>query len=120
MNDNIFFILTTKIKEGELDNLRSLITEMTDSTKVNEPGTINYEWFISADEKFCHSYERFEHSEATLIHQKNFMKNFAKRYMACLEIKSFAVYGNPSEEIINMLTPLGVVFMKPAGGFLKQ
>ncbi len=119
MNENIFWILTSKIKEGEIENLKTLITEMTDFVKANEPGAVNYEWFISSDDKFCHINERYENSEATVLHLKNFTKNYAQRFMGCLDIKSFTVYGNPSEEVVNMMSPLGVVFMKPAGGFIR-
>lgn len=119
MNENIFWVLITKIKEGETGNLKALISEMTESTKVNEPGAINFEWFISSDEKFCHLYERYENSAATVTHLRNFTKNYAKRFMECLEVKSFMVYGKPSEEVIKMMSPLGVVFMEPAGGFIK-
>lgn len=119
MNENIFWILTAKIKEGQTEDLKKLIVEMTDYTKANESGTLNFEWFISSDEKFCHIYEKYEHSEATVNHLKNFSANFAPKFMNCLEIKSFTVYGKPSEEVIKMMTPLGVKFMEPAGGFIR-
>ncbi|MCB0728879.1 MAG: antibiotic biosynthesis monooxygenase [Ignavibacteria bacterium] len=119
MNENIFWVVTAKVKEGEIGNLKALISEMTESTKANEPGAINYEWFISSDEKFCHVYERYTNSETTVSHLKNFNKNYAKRFIGCLDVKSYTVYGKPSEEVVNMLSPLGVVFMEPAGGFIR-
>lgn len=119
MSSNIFWVLVTKIKEGELENLRILMSELTESTKANEPEAINYEWFISADEKFCHLFENYTDSSATIVHLKSFFKNYGMRFMSALEIKSFTVYGNPSDELKEMLNPLGVVYMLPFGGFSR-
>lgn len=119
MNDNIFWVLTTKIREGELDNLRVLMNELTEATKNNEPEAMNYEWFISSDEKYCHLFEKYSNSASTIIHLKSFFKNFGKRFMSILEIKSFTVYGNPSDELKEIMDPLGVVYMMPFGGFSR-
>lgn len=119
MSENIFWVLVTKVKEGELDNLRTLMSELSESTKANEPEAINYEWFISADEKYCHLFEKYSNSSATIDHMKSFFKNFGKRFMSILEIKSFTVYGNPSDELRAILDPLGVVYMVPFGGFSR-
>lgn len=66
MSDAVHWLLALNIKEGELDNFKALVKEMVDATKANEPGTLNYEWFVSDDEKTCHIYERYADSAATM------------------------------------------------------
>ena len=119
MKENIFWVTTAKIKDGELDNLKALMKEMTESTNTNEPGTVNYEWFMDADQKYCHLIENFTDSEAAISHLKSFFKEFGKKFMSALEIKSFTVYGDPSGELIKMLTPMGAVIMNLSEGFRR-
>lgn len=117
MNENIFWIVATKVKEGELENLKALKDEMTEYTKTNEPGALKYEWFISSDEKYCHLFENYSDSSAAVTHMKSFGKNYAGRFMSILEVKNFTVYGEPSVELTKILNPLGVVIMNSSGGF---
>ncbi|MEO8666679.1 MAG: antibiotic biosynthesis monooxygenase [Ignavibacteria bacterium] len=119
MIEDIFWITAAKVKEGQFVNLKTLMNEMVASAKANEPGTLNYEWFISDDGKYCHLYEHFKDSESAQNHMNSFVKNFAKRFMEALEIKNFNVYGSPSEELAKILVPSGAVLMKPLGGFKK-
>ncbi len=85
MNDAVHLLLALNIKEGELDNFKALVKEMVDATQANEPGTLNYEWFLSDDEKTCHLYERYADSAATMTHLASFGQNFAVRIMAAVE-----------------------------------
>lgn len=117
MNDNIFWILSSKVKEGETGNLKSLMNEMISDTKEKNPGTMFYEWFISQDDKYCHLFERYKDSESALFQLKSFGKNFSKKFMQLLEIKSFTVYGNPDPELTNALIPLGAAIMPFVDGF---
>lgn len=119
MGNHVYWLLDLKIKEGELENFRTLMKEMVEATKANEPGTLNYEWTISSDNTSIHLYERYADSAATMKHLGSFMKNFAGRFMACVEPKSFVVYGQPSEEVKGALRQMGAVFMNPFGGFAR-
>jgi len=117
MSDTVAWMLELAIKPGELDNMKALMNEMVEATQTNEPGTLNYEWFISEDEKSCHIYERYADSAAAMIHIGNFGQHFAKRFMAVFEPTRRVVYGNPNEEVRKILSSRGGVFMGPLGGF---
>lgn len=119
MNENIFWVLDTEIGEGKMEDLILLMTEMSDHTKANEPGTLNYEWFTSSDNKRCALFERYADSAAALVHLSSFMKNFAKRFMEILTVKKFVVYGNPSDEFKDAVKSLGVIYYSPLGGFKR-
>jgi quinol monooxygenase YgiN len=117
MTENVYWLLETNVKDGELENVRTLMNEMIEHTITNEPGALAYEWSISDDGKYVTLYERYKDSEATLAHMDSFGKNFASRFMSMLEIKKFVVYGSPDEAASKTLTGIGARIMKPLGGF---
>lgn len=119
MTNDIYWVLEAEIKAGEVEHLRSLITEMVGATKTDEPGTLNYEWFISADESTCHIYERYANSAAVMRHLGNFGEKFAKRFMSILQPSRMMVYGEPTDEVIAALGRLNAEFMAPLGGFSR-
>lgn len=119
MNNNVYWILELAIKDGELDNFRSLMNEMVAATHANEPNTLNYEWTISEDGKICHIYERYVDSAATLIHMGTFGEKYAERFNTAVEATRFMAYGNPNSEVRDVLSGLGAVFMSPFGGFAR-
>ena len=119
MDNNISWILDLSVKEGKLDDLKTLTEEMVNATKTNEPDAIDYSWNISEDKKKVQIYEKYKDSDVTLLHLKNFMENFAERFMSTLDINSLVVYGNPGDELKNTLSGLGAVFMSHFGGFSR-
>ena len=119
MNDNVYWLLEVVIKPGEFDSFKALMNEMVESTQVNEPNTLNYEWAISEDSQKCHLYERYADSAATMTHLATFGEKFAERFMAAVEPTRFMVYGNPSNDVKEALSGFGAVFMTPFGGFAR-
>lgn len=119
MTKNIFWIFELTIKEGQLDNLKSLMSEMVESTEANEQGTMAYEWTVSEDNKKCHIHERYVDSEATLTHLATFSSQYAAKLMETGDATSFVVYGNPNDEVRKILDGFGAVYMLPIGGFIR-
>lgn len=119
MSSHIYWVLETVIREGKLDELKALMREMVDATKANEPGTLNYEWTISEDGARCTLFERYADSAAAMKHAAAFMKNFAGRFVGCLDVKKMTVHGNPSAELRQALGAQGAFFMQPFGGFSR-
>ncbi len=118
MTDTISFNLQVAIKEGQLESFRSLMEEMVASTQ-EEPGTLNYEWFLSPDEKTCHIYERYQDSPSILIHLSKLGLMFAPRLLACVDPVGLVVYGDPSAEVRALLDSFGPVYFSPFGGFVR-
>ncbi|TNE41341.1 MAG: antibiotic biosynthesis monooxygenase [Alphaproteobacteria bacterium] len=119
MSGHVYWILAVEIKPGEYDNFIDLMTEMVAATKADEPGALNYEWSVSADKKSCHIFERYADSDATLTHMKNFGTKFAKRFMGVLIPKSFTLYGDPTETVVNTISAMQPVVMERVGGFSR-
>jgi quinol monooxygenase YgiN len=119
MNDNIYWMLELAIRGDSQEPLKALLDEMVAATQADEPGTLNYEWFISADGKQCHIYERYADSAALMTHLGNFGSKFAKRFMSLLQPTRFVVYGNTDDQVKSGLAGLGPVYMAPLGGFTR-
>jgi len=119
MGTEVFWVLELNIINGKEDQLDSLISDMSAATKLNEPNTLYYEWFVDEAKKTCTIYERYTDSDALLIHMGNFGENFAERFMSIFEISTFTVFGTPSDDAIAALDTLGAKYMHFAGGFHK-
>ena len=117
--NHVYWLITASVNDGELKNLKALNAEMVKATKANEPGTLSYDWSISADGKTCFFFERYADSKAVMIHTKTFGEKFAERLMAMIEIKSFQVFGNPNDEVKEAIGPFGAKFHQSIGGFTK-
>ena len=118
-SEHVYWLITTNVKDGQLENLKKINTEMVTNTKSNEPRTLTYDWSISADGKTCYFFEYYANSEAVMIHTKTFGEKFADRLLGMIEIDSFEVFGNPDENVKNSLRPLGAQFHRTIGGFSR-
>ncbi len=119
MTSDVHWMLELNIKEGELQNIKTLMNEMVEATQENEPDTKNYEWFISDDGKSCHIYERYTDSAATMKHLGTFGERFAERFFAALEPTKFVIYGAPNEEVRQALAEASPLYMEQIGGFAR-
>ncbi len=119
MSEHVYWIIEAEVNDGKLQELKDLMVEMSQATKDDEPGALNYEWSLSADEKTCHIFERYTDSAATMVHMGNFGSKFAKRFMGVLKPFRCTLYGNPSEQVCKAMAPLGAVQMSSAAGFSR-
>ena len=119
MENSVSWILELEIKDGEFENFQSLMHEMVDAAKANEPNTLNYEWTISEDHKKCHIYERYVDSDATMIHLGTFDIKYGERFMDAVEVTRLVVYGNPNNEVRDALSGMGALYMSRFGGFAR-
>lgn len=119
MSDQVSWILELEIQQGREEDLRHLAAEMIETTKANEPGTLAYEWCISADGKQCHIFERYADSAAVLAHVAAFGEKYAGRFLEILRPVRFVVYGSPSPGVQDALADFQPVYMQPVGGFSR-
>lgn len=119
MTENVFWMLEVAINEGQLDDFKALMEEMVTATQADEPGALNYEWFINAEGSECHIYERYADNGATMVHLGNFGSKFAGRFMTCATPKRFMLYGPADEQVLGALGPMGAVHHTQIGGFAR-
>ncbi len=119
MNDHVVFVVEFSLKSGQLDRLKSLVQEIIADIRPDEPGTLNYEYFISADAETFLIVERYVDSAAALQHLGNFGVKFADRLSAMAEPKSFKVCGHLSDELSAAVSAAGALLLAPIGGFSR-
>lgn len=118
MADAVSWLLEVEVNEGRLEEFRTLMEEMVESTR-QEEGTLAYEWFIGDDDRTVHIYERYADSSAVLVHLGGFGEKWAGRFLGAVRPTRFSVYGDPSDEVRKGLSALGPVFLRPFGGFAR-
>lgn len=118
MSDHVFWIAKVAIRPGQMEAFKALMNDMVGATKANEPGALNYEWFIGEDGTTCHIYERYADSAAVMAHMATFA-TFGERWAATVEGIGMTTYGSPSEEVKALLTGPGGTLMAPLGGFVR-
>jgi quinol monooxygenase YgiN len=112
-------VFEVAIQPGQLDNFRAVVKEMVESTQANEPGTMNYEYFISDDGTYCNIYERYADSAAIMKHLGAIREKFSDRFFPTFETKRLTVYGNPDDEVRRTFSAMGAVFLRPSFGFAR-
>jgi quinol monooxygenase YgiN len=116
MEEHVSWVIELAVRPGQLESFRELMEEMVAGTRP-EPGSLNYEWYISDDDGTVHIFEKYASSEAMIAHVTGFMEKWAGRFMACVEPTRFTVYGDPSDAARELLAPFGGTYLAPWGGF---
>lgn len=117
MPEAIEWVLETDIKEGKMDDLKTLITDMTAPMQIDEPGTLHFEWFIDAKSEKCTTVERYEDNDAAMAHLAIFKERFVPRILDALAPFRLTVYGPASPELRAALEGFNAVHFEPFGGF---
>jgi quinol monooxygenase YgiN len=112
MSDQVSWHVELAVKSGQINNFRALTTEMMESTRA-EAGVLNYERFISDDGNFVHVYERYANSAAAIEHLHTFTKKFSERFMTMVDRTHFTVFGNPTDELRELLDQFGATYLRP-------
>ena len=64
-------------------------------------------------------YERYADSDELLAHFQGFLEKFADRFSASVDLKRFAVYGEPSSAARAALDVLNPTYLGTLGGFVR-
>jgi quinol monooxygenase YgiN len=118
MEGHVSWVVECTLKDGQLDTFEELMREMVEGTSA-EPGTLAYEWYISSDGSKVHIFEKYATSEDTITHVNGFIAKWAGRFMECVDMTGFVVYGDPSPAAREILDGWGAVYMGPWGGFSR-
>jgi quinol monooxygenase YgiN len=97
-----------KIRAGMLEDFKRHAAECVQRVKQRDPGTIQYDWFISSDNKECEIRETYENSEAFLAHISNLNDLLRTLYGKYASDHSVGIYGDPSPELLEKVKARGV------------
>jgi quinol monooxygenase YgiN len=118
MEQHVSWVVALSVKDGRLDAFKELMDEMVAGTS-SEPQTLAYEWYISDDDKTVHIFEKYADSDAMILHVNGFLQKWAERFLACVDVTSFVVYGDPSAAAREILAGFSPVYLGPWGGFSR-
>jgi hypothetical protein len=80
------------------------------TTMDEEPGTLDYEYYLSPDKSVCHIHERYRDSAGLIAHASNFDRVFSQRFMAACTPTRFIVYGVPNDDAKAILAQYGPTY----------
>lgn len=111
--DDIAWVLTVQVTEGQDEKLNDLMTEMVAATQA-EVGAKEYGWYRNGDT--VHIVERYESNADAGIHLGNFGTHFADRFLAIVKPTELQVYGPVEGDVREGLAGLGATFFDQVGG----
>ncbi len=93
-----------RIHDGKLDEFRSLAAQCMDIVRTKDTGTLQYDWFLSADGKECVLRERYQDSAAVLEHAMNLGDLTGK--IVGVSDPELEFFGAPSADLLAALAML--------------
>ena len=117
MSDIIEWVLVLEVKDGQAENVQSLLDEMVSATKDNEPGTLHYEYYANDDLSQVTVLERYKNTDAAMVHMGNFGAKFAPQFLTAFAPISFSVFGPAGVPLKEALAPFGATFTPMISGF---
>ncbi len=119
MNNHVGWTIEADVQDGQELAFRELMGELVSATKTNEPGTLSYEWNLSADGQRFHVCERYADSTAAMTHLGTFMARYFDRFFAAVTPTRCVVYGSPSAEVRGVMDGLNPEYLGLAAGFSR-
>src|SRR3954447_19994484 len=109
MNHNhVHFRIEFTINEGKREDFKKLIQEMARTVQETEPDTITFQFYLNKNNTKCIVHETYSNSDAALTHKNEVAsKTILPKIFEIAKINRFDAYGNPSEELQNVLTSFG-------------
>ena len=117
---HVAWMFELAVREGREAEFQTLMAEMAKATERNEPGTLEYEWFLSADGRQVHLWERYVDSAAALTHLKTFGDRFMRRFFDVLAPVRITIYGAAGEAVRAAMGDLNPPVMPRAAGFSRH
>jgi len=95
------------ISEGRLDAFQEIARVMVAGSQ-KEPGTLEYEWYLSADRRTCRLLEAYTDANAALAHFTGpVVQELVPKLLKTASVSGFEVYGDPGPRLTEMLAGFG-------------
>ena len=117
-HNQIYFRAEFTIEEGKTGEYKKLVEDMSRMVEANEPGTLNYQFYIDESETKCIVNETYANSEAIFAHIAGVAsQTILPKIFMVSRISKHDVCGNPSKELQKVLTGFGSQTYIPLAGF---
>jgi quinol monooxygenase YgiN len=117
-SSHVSWLVELQLQPGALRAFLDLTEEMAVATS-SEPGALIYERSISADKTRIIVFERYADADAAIRHLNSFGSLFGARFSAPVTRRSFTVFGAVTDEVQELLAPLGATFARRLAGFVR-
>jgi quinol monooxygenase YgiN len=117
--NEVAWLFELELQPGCREQFETLVPEMIEATRANEPGCLAYQFFVNEDGTIIQAYERYVDSDAALAHMAGFGDKFATRFMELVKPRSFTVLGAPADQLMEAIGPIGAAVHRPVDGFSK-
>jgi quinol monooxygenase YgiN len=104
-------IARLKIHDGKLEEFKHVAAKCMESVRTRDRGTLQYDWFFSADHSECVVHERYRDSDALLEHGANLGDTMHALLQTCSI--SGEIFGTPSPELMKALEGVDVRIYSP-------
>ena len=111
MSEEMQGIARISIHEGRLEEFKQIARRCVETVRAKEPGTIQYELYISEDGTECLVFERYRDSDAGLAHSENIGSLMKELSDVCTITGD--VCGTPSPKLREFLDAAGVRVYAP-------
>ncbi len=120
--DTIGYIVTLDLQQGKLDALQRAADEAVQIARNNEPGTIDYRWYLTPDGKQVRIHVRFEGSKGMVAHLqgRGVQEVLPQKILKVSKIHEIEVFGQVSPEARRILDGMNAVYSKPLAGFSRM
>lgn len=92
------------IHDGKLDEFKSLASRCMEVVRERDSGTLQYDWFLSADGTECVLRERYRDSHAVLEHASN-LGDLVARFMSISD-PDVEIFGAPTDALLEAIAAL--------------
>lgn len=118
-SQHVSWMFELTINDGRDSDFRALAAEMAAATERNEPGTLDYEWYVSDDGRDLHLFERYANADAAMIHMGTFSKHYKARFFEVLTPTRLTLFGAVDERVVAGMAELAPPVITRAAGFSR-
>src|SRR5262245_20798074 len=105
MPENIHIRAYFIIEKDNVERFKKLIREMSEVVETHEPDTLEYRFYLNEDGTRCMVHETYADSKATLSHNDSAAsKKILPSIFNIAQLNRLDVYGNPNDELKNLLS----------------
>ena len=107
-HNQIDFRAEFTIEEAKIEEYKKLVQDMSRMVEVNEPDTINYQFYLNRDGQSVLYMKNTQIQRLSLAHNSAVAsQTILPKIFSVATISRFDVYGNPSEELQKVLKSSG-------------
>jgi quinol monooxygenase YgiN len=118
-NTHVTWLFELAVRDGRAADLQALMAEMVAGTRRDEPGALDYEWFLTEDGQRLHILERYADAAAAMTHLANFGALHMKRFFDVLAPERITLYGAVDDAVRGALAQLRPAALRRADGFSR-